>query len=94
LQQGRGQILAAWIEALPPAVRDVEPWLDYWLGVAQLPVQPAECRIALEAAYFRFKSSGDDCWWLMAWCALMDSFSYEWGNFRLLDRWLLEVGIS
>ena len=39
-RQGRAQALSDWIEALPPAMRESDPWLTYWFGRAWIFVEP------------------------------------------------------
>ena len=49
VSQGRFHTLSDWIDALPKAVVDAEPWLAYWHGRAQVPFDPAAGRERLEA---------------------------------------------
>ena len=50
-RQGRAQALSDWIEALPVAMRESDPWLDYWFGRAWIFVQPLRGRPPIERAY-------------------------------------------
>ena len=40
-RQGRAQALSDWIEALPPEMRESDPWLTYWFGRAWIFVRAA-----------------------------------------------------
>jgi len=53
-RQGRAQALSDWIEALPPRVRDSDPWLTYWFGRAWIFVEPQRGRPAVERAFEAF----------------------------------------
>ncbi len=43
-RQGRAQTLSDWIEALPQAMREADPWLEYWYGRAWIFVRPPRGR--------------------------------------------------
>lgn len=87
-RQGRAQVLSDWIEALPPAVRAADPWLDYWFGRAWIFVQPRRGAPALERAFDAFVAAGDVGGQAQALSALVTGVYYEWANFSALDRWL------
>ncbi len=91
IAQGRSHTLEAWLKALPSALLAQTPWLLYWFGVCRLPFAPAEAREYFERAYTGFKSGDDLPGVYLAWCAVVDSFIYEWGNFKPLDRWIAEM---
>ena len=91
VQQGRMQTLADWLQAIPATMRDVNPWLRYWLGIARMPFALAEARAQLEAAFESFKSAGDRRGQLFAWSSVVETFIYEWGDFHPLDRWIAEL---
>lgn len=86
LQQGRGQVLEGWLANLPAELRAAQPWLSYWHGLCRLPFSPEQARGHFEAAFAAFREDpGGRC---LAWCAIVDSYVYEWGNFQPLRRWL------
>jgi len=91
VEQGRGLIVLHWLTAFPKEVIAQQPWLGYWRGIAQLAYDPAASRFDLEGAYRHFKASGEETGRLLAWCAIVDSFVYEGGDFRPLDHWIAEV---
>ena len=91
LEQGRGQVVEAWLASLPAMVRMADPWLSYWHGLCRMPFNPAEARGHFEHAYARFKAAGDRVGRAAAWCAVVDSYVFEWGNFEPLSHWLAEM---
>lgn len=92
MAEGRSRTLESWLRALPAPVRDRSPWLLYWLGLCRLPFDPIEARHYLEAAYALFKNeTGSHEGLLATWCAVVESFIYEWGDFHSVDGWIAEL---
>jgi hypothetical protein len=89
--QGRSRVLEGWITSLPAELRAAGGWLSYWHGVCRLPFGPAQARAHFEQAYGSFSESGDLSGCCVAWCAIVDSFVFEWGNFKPLGGWLEEM---
>jgi len=89
-RQGRAQVLSDWIEALPPGMREADPWLEYWFGRAWIFVQPERGRPALERAFQAFRTNGDPRGQAFAISTIVTSYYYAWENFIPLDRWLPE----
>ena len=90
-RQGRAQALSDWIEALPAAMRERDPWLAYWFGRAWIFVEPPKGRPAIERAYEAFRAAGDGRGEALALSTIVNSYYYEWANFAPLDRWLPEL---
>ena len=90
-RQGRGQALSDWIEALPPAAREGDPWLTYWSGRAWIFVEPQRGRPAVERAFAAFRDHGDVRGQTLALSALVNSYFVEWATFVPLDRWIPEL---
>jgi ATP/maltotriose-dependent transcriptional regulator MalT/DNA-binding SARP family transcriptional activator len=86
--QGRGQSLREWIAALPAALRDADPRLGYWEGIALAPADPAGARERLERAHHGYAACGDAAGQLEAAAAVIDSHYLGWDDFRPLDRWI------
>ncbi len=89
-RQGRAQSLSDWIETLPAAMRDGDPWLQYWIGRAWIFVKPERGRPALERAFEAFRVEGDLRGQALALSTIVTGYYYEWANFAPLDRWLPE----
>ena len=89
-RQGRAQALSDWIEALPTAMRESDPWLEYWFGRAWIFVEPQRGRPPLERAYQAFRTAGDLRGQALTLNTIVTGYYYEWANFAPLDRWLPE----
>ncbi|HET7032834.1 MAG TPA: hypothetical protein VFJ48_06890, partial [Casimicrobiaceae bacterium] len=90
-RQGRAQALSDWIDALPAAMRERDPWIIYWFGRAWIFVEPHKGRPAIERSYEAFRAAGDRRGQALALSAIVNSYNYEWANFAPLDRWLPEL---
>ncbi|HEB92743.1 MAG TPA: hypothetical protein ENI94_04590 [Gammaproteobacteria bacterium] len=93
LVQGRASTVVGWITALPRVVVAQNPWLGYWCGLGELASSPGAARVQLEDAYGRLKARGDRPGQVLAWCAVVDSYVYEWRCLAPLDRWIDEAGV-
>ena len=89
-RQGRAQAVSDWIGALPPTMREGDPWLEYWFGRAWIFIDPDRGRPALERAHAAFKTAGDLRGQALALSTIVTGCYYEWANFAPLDRWLPE----
>ena len=89
-RHGRAQALSDWIDALPPALRSADPWLDYWFGRAWIFLQPERARPALEHAYHAFCAAGDVHGRVLALHTIVVGHYYEWADFTPIDRWVPE----
>src|SRR5262249_38089149 len=83
-RQGRSQALSDWVEALPPEVRESDPWLTYWFGRAWIFVEPQRGRPPIERAYEAFHAAGDVRGEALALSAMVNSYYYEWASFGAL----------
>jgi LuxR family maltose regulon positive regulatory protein len=88
IQQGRWQTVISWLDALPPDVRQGDPWLLYWHGACETPTSPTRARIALEAAYRGLHQHGDAIGQVMAVSAILETYYFEWAGFHPLDKWI------
>lgn len=84
---GRYRTVEEWIRGLPDPIVQGEPWLQYWIGVAQLPFSPVESRRRLERAFGLFRARGDGTGMLLAWSGTVDSISWELDRYDSLDPW-------
>ncbi|MBN8453108.1 BTAD domain-containing putative transcriptional regulator [Accumulibacter sp.] len=91
LRMGAHRTLADWLQALPPELRDDDPWLSYWYGEAELHFAPPLAQERFAQAYRLFREQGDGDGAYLAWSASVDLIALEWADFSQLDYWLDEV---
>ena len=94
LAQGRGETLARWIQALPPAATEAEPWLQYWLASARFSGAPNDAAAQFERAYRGFcarASSTDDAGKCLSLAGLFDTRVHDPDDLRPLDHWIAEA---
>ena len=96
IKSGRWRVLMDWIHQMPSAHYQADRRLLCWLGVAQMSINPAEARIALEAAYVLADAQGDVNAVLEIAAAMVQSHMLEYTQFKPLDRWtpVLERAIT
>jgi LuxR family maltose regulon positive regulatory protein len=90
--QGRHQLLRLWLFSMPERKIKGDPWLLFWSGASTLPADPPMARKRLTEAYRLFKSLADPSGLYLSWSAIIDTFCYEWKDFRPLDGWIKELG--
>ena len=92
LQQGRGETLEQWLEALPASRLERDPWMLYWLASCRLPFAPRESRRLFEQAYELFldQENRDLEGLFAALAGAMYAIMNEMDDFTLLDRWIDE----
>jgi LuxR family maltose regulon positive regulatory protein len=88
MSQGRIETLKEWIMNIPREILDRTPWLLYWLGVCQMPFNPAESRKHFEKSFQLFNEQDDTVGILLSWAAVVDSVLFEWDDFTILDPWI------
>lgn len=88
VEQGRYETLHIWIKHLPEEMVRHEPWLQFWLGTCRLPFNVAESRVQFESAYNLFEKTNDLNGLCLCWSSIIETYLYEWGNFKPLDGWI------
>ena len=88
IEQGRWQTLVQWIEALPQARLDANPWVRYWLGRSTTFVDPATARPQLEMAYQAFVDAGDEVGQLLSATTILEGIYFEFDDLRPMDPWI------
>lgn len=92
--QGRSETVRAWLENIPAAVVERDPWLLYWLGACLAFVNYAESRKKYEKAFDIFKVKKDRAGMLLSWSGAADLALYETVDSRFsedvcpYDRWI------
>ncbi len=88
MAQGRIKTLGGWLAAIPKEITEHTPWLLYWLGICRLGLNPAESRAYLEKAFELFDGQRNDAGTLLAWSGAVQTFLFEFDDFRPLDKWI------
>ncbi|MEN6622810.1 MAG: BTAD domain-containing putative transcriptional regulator [Smithella sp.] len=87
-KQGRYTTLRQWLESLPHAFVDDNPWLLYWKGMSIFPYSPAKSRSYLEKAFQLFEKQKDDTGVFAAWAGVVRAFNTEFNDFKPVDKWI------
>ena len=90
LSQGRYKTVEAWIESIPSDIVERSGWLLYWKASCRITAKPGEARGMLESAYARFLDAQDPAGSFLSWAGIVNTFMYEWRDFRPLDKWIEE----
>ncbi|WP_157270680.1 BTAD domain-containing putative transcriptional regulator [Azohydromonas aeria] len=88
LAAGRHRTLESWLGALPPDAFELDPWLGCARAAARLPFDPAAARALYAQAWAAFDARDDATGLYTAWAGVMESFFYEWRDFRGADGWI------
>ncbi len=88
MKQGRYETLHGWLKALPDEMINFQPWLRFWLGTCRMPFSVMESRQQFEAAYNLFEKADDIQGLCLCWSSIIETYLYEWGNFKPLDGWI------
>ena len=88
VKQGRRDTLQTWIGSVPELERNSSPWLDYWLGICWLAINPRETQPLFERAFHAFQVEGDVVGQALAASGVANSYYFEYCTFRPLDKWI------
>jgi DNA-binding SARP family transcriptional activator len=88
IEQGRSRTLEEWLNAVPTDVSEKTSWLLYWLGMCRLSYNPAEARGCFEKSFKLFEKDRDLSGLYLSWASIVDTFVFEWGDFKPLDHWI------
>jgi hypothetical protein len=89
VEQERTELLARWLEELPPDRLAGNAWLLYWQGVARLHRSAREARRSFESAFRRFSDkAGMEDGALLACRGIVEAILLEMDDFSLLDPWI------
>ncbi len=91
LNSGRRQTLERWIDALPAAVSDAQPWLIYWLGLAQVQTAPLRGIETLQGALGRFRDRQDVQGQVLCLAGLINAAFIGFLALDAIDGWLDEL---
>jgi ATP/maltotriose-dependent transcriptional regulator MalT/DNA-binding SARP family transcriptional activator len=88
LEQGRGETLREWIDAMPTSMRDEMPWLSYWRGASLIQVEPEAAREPLSRSFEQFAVAQDALGRIMACTGMILTYYAEFANMTPLDPWI------
>lgn len=88
IAQGRWITLREWVDCLPAARLEENPWLRYWLGRSQILVDARLAPPILEAAYNGFLGTKNATGQLLAAAAVLEALYYRFDDLRLMDPWI------
>ncbi|HDH06111.1 MAG TPA: hypothetical protein ENH01_10465 [Nitrospirae bacterium] len=91
LDQGRRRTVQEWLDRFPHKFIYNNPRLSYWNGMCRIFYSPNDARQLLEEAYHAFYREKDMEWRLLTWAAIVDSYIFEFKEFKALDFWLEEI---
>jgi len=87
LERGRSATLANLVAALPADAGGAGGWLHLWRGLTSLHQSPRKARAELELAFARFARGGERNGQLWACASILESYFFEFGDMRPIDRW-------
>ena len=91
LNSGRRQTLERWIQVLPTALREAQPWIVYWLGMVDVQTAPARGIDTLETALRRFRELHDGRGQVFCLTALLNTAFLGYLALDAVDGWLDEL---
>jgi LuxR family maltose regulon positive regulatory protein len=82
LIQGRSRVIGEWIACIPLERTGSDPWLLYWKGICNFPVDLPSTRSFLERAIPLFSAAGDAVGVCLSWAGMVDTHAFggEWGR--------------
>ena len=91
LATSRHETLLRWIDALPAARREADPWLEYWRGQCLLRLDEPKAEACLDAAWRAFEARGDRLGMLLAAADVPRFISEQFSSYASLDRWVSRI---
>jgi len=88
LNQGRYHAVITWMEYLPQAMLDNDPWLCYWYAVAIKPIDPNRAIKLLDQCYQQFATENDLLGLYSAWQVAVEAINISLDDFSQLKVWL------
>jgi DNA-binding SARP family transcriptional activator len=88
LAKGRWRTVLGWLDQIPVATLESNPWLLYWRGSARAGSDPPGGRSILEKAFAAFGTAGDAAGQLSSCAAILQSFFSEWNTGASMEVWI------
>src|SRR5205814_695740 len=86
--QGRWQTLQGWLRRMPGEAIEASPWLEFWIGACRAQTDPPAGRAIVEAVHRRFVDADDLVGQALSACAVIESYSVDWGDFTRINPWI------
>ncbi len=83
---GGAPIWENWVRSIPETEQTHSPVLMFWRGTARLADDPAAARRDLKIAFD--EAADTSAIKLLAWAAVVDTYTLAWDDFRPLDAWI------
>lgn len=99
IDQGRWRTLDEWIQRVPLAARERNPWFEYWRGRARIMISTEDAQPMLERAYARFLVVGDTVGQMLSAVSVIEALYLKYDDFAAMDPWharitaLLDSGV-
>ncbi len=77
-----------WVRAFPTIRLDQCSWLQYWLAISCLPLDPRQAHVLFEQAHTRFQSEGNRSGVLLACAGVIDAVQLAFADCRSLGPWV------
>ncbi|HET8707577.1 MAG TPA: hypothetical protein VFM46_14825, partial [Pseudomonadales bacterium] len=88
LRQGQIVTFFRWLSLIPPEIAEAEPSIHYWKGMVLAMTSPPLARMSLQTAYSGFIARNNSAEALLAACAALESYFFEWGNWKEAVYWI------
>ncbi len=88
LDIGGNRALIRELQRVPESVLEQKPWLLLYYGAAACHADIVLAREKYILAHERFRASGEVDGAALAWCGIVETYIYQWGDFSALDHWL------
>ena len=92
IEQGRGETLAQWLEALPAQTLAAAPRLDHAYAMCRLAASPRTARRHFERAHEAFARAGHLAGQLRCAVGVVDALVHEFDDLAALDSWAVVLG--
>ena len=88
ITQRRWRVVVDWIEVLVKDTFPQDHWLIYWLGAAQIGMDPPRARTELERAWTLAETCSDRECQVLSAVGIVESHLLEYTDFTPLGRWI------
>lgn len=90
LEQGRSSTVLQWLQRLPAAMTQADPWLLYWSGASRLPALPGESLRYFIQAHGAFKDPEPDSarGLVLSSCGVLNSMLVAFNDFAEAPEWV------